>query len=93
MATCRNSVRDPFPAPRPQDGALDFKIEPAFLAVVYHNEDSSRESSPEASFNTAVRKSDALNRRFVTGDVAKIQPHLLLVHVQTVGAGQTTALI
>ena len=50
------------PAPRPQDGNLDFSVAPTSLAAVATNEDSAWKFSAAASFNTAVRDRDAVTR-------------------------------
>ena len=62
MATNENAASVFFLVPRPQDGTLDFSLEPAFLAAVATSGDSSWEFSTAASFNTAVRGSDAATR-------------------------------
>ena len=85
------ATRENISAHRPQDGTPDFSIEPSLLATVVTNEDSAGHFSADASYNTAVRRSDTFTRPFSTGG-RKTKPHLLLVHVRTMETGQTTAL-
>ena len=54
-----------FPAPRPQDGTLDFSIAPALPAAVAAHADSAGNSSIAASFNAAVRGSDTAVRKTI----------------------------
>ena len=72
-----------FPAPRLRDGTLDFSIALALPAAVATHAASSKDSRVNANINSVVRGGDAFNRPSNTGDVPD-QPHLLLLHVQTV---------
>ena len=75
------AARDFFPAPRSQDGTLDFRIAPASPAAVATHGDSAQNSRADANCNTALRGDDALNRPSSTRDVPKPTP--LAVSIRT----------
>ena len=70
-----------FPAPRPQDGTLDFSIAPALPAAVATRDDSAEKHRADANFNTADQSGDAFTWPSSTGDAPK--PTTLVVSTRT----------
>ena len=72
------AVRETLPAPRPQDGTLDFSIAPALPAAVATRDDSAGKRRADVNFNTAAKRDDTSIAPLVPATYL-LQTHLMLV--------------